>query len=160
MFIGYIIILLITLMIGEYIAHKYLMHAKLFRLEKRYQEHHIEHHSKNRMDINIDLWPFAQLILFSPIIAGIWYYNWIWGATFIGMLLGHSLLWSMLHRSYHNLGFRWIKYVFPFYNTWRQHHLNHHLSPNKNYGAVFGPIPDILIGSQFIKSQWPIKRHK
>ncbi len=148
MLIGYIIILLFAIMIGEYLAHKYLMHMKLPRLENWFTEHHIEHHSKNRMDINIDLWPFAQLIIFSPAIAGVWYYNWVWGLVTIDLIVAHSMLWSILHRSYHDLGCRWIKYIFPFYKTWRTHHLNHHKNPHKNLGAVFGPIPDIIVGTR------------
>ncbi len=142
---------IVAIMIGEYLAHKYLMHNKLSdRFEAYYIEHHLQHHAHNRLDVNIDLWPFAQLLLFSPLIVLIWWFFPVWAYISTGLIIFHSLLWSVLHRSYHDLGCKWIKYVFPFYNRWRKHHLDHHLQPSKNLGAAFGPIPDAIVGTKWL----------
>lgn len=131
----------------EWFIHKYWMHRPFPGLYTTFREHHIEHHSKERNDLNIDLpvttnWkvsiPICFLIgLFSIQLAII---------TFIVSTL-HAILWTQFHRSFHDVGGFWTRRI-PGYNKLLGHHIRHHDRPNRNYGALFGPCIDFIMGTR------------
>jgi len=133
-----ICISLIWTMLGEYAAHRWIMHSySIFGKTKFWREHAVEHHAKKRNDVNIDLNPQTSFALGLPLLIfcfwlGPW---WITGLIILACL--HAYSWSILHATYHNVGkTQWVK-NFWYYKKWERHHLYHHDHPRKNYGAVF-----------------------
>ena len=143
MVLFYILASVFLIGLGEYVVHRFSMHRQFWRFRDLYLEHAIEHHKKERNDINIDMWPFNQLLLTSPIIVGLWFYDPIASVVLVSMIIFHSVLWTVLHRSFHNLGCNWARSI-PGYFFLRQNHLAHHDNTKGNYGIIFGSPFDYL----------------
>jgi sterol desaturase/sphingolipid hydroxylase (fatty acid hydroxylase superfamily) len=131
----------------EYSIHRFMMHKQfLFLPKKVFTEHAIEHHSKNRIDVNIDLNPLLHLVIGIPVFIVLGMLGW-W--TFLAALVTtfilHGLLWTKLHRGYHEVERGWIRF-FPPYSFMKKHHLLHHKHPSKNYGAVY-IFTDLIFGT-------------
>tara|TARA_R110000824_G_scaffold104833_2_gene248536 strand:- start:890 stop:1321 length:432 start_codon:yes stop_codon:yes gene_type:complete len=135
---------------AEYLIHKYTMHKKIWFLPKWiYQEHAVEHHGKNRYDINVDLPFINHLIIGSPVFILLACYSWAGLIAWTLVTLHHSIYWTSLHRSSHDLEHNWAEKL-PNYKKKRRHHLLHHLNPNKNFGVVYSWV-DRFFGT-FIKN--------
>jgi sterol desaturase/sphingolipid hydroxylase (fatty acid hydroxylase superfamily) len=113
-----------------------------------WEEHAIQHHAKDRVDINIAITPTQTLIGSLPVyIAGYLLCGWWAVALSIFFALFYSFAWTALHSSIHNLGYTWVTYI-PFYKVWRDHHLVHHKHVNKNFGTLF-IWTDYLFGTKY-----------
>lgn len=136
--------------LAERWLHKYVMHRRLFPkgfMDWVFEEHHIEHHKKNRYDINISLPIWYHLILSSPVIIVLYLYSIPSLIAWLLVITYHSIFWTSLHKSTHDLQSNWTEKL-PWYQSMRQHHLDHHTNPNKNFAVVF-PITDTIFGTKF-----------
>ncbi|RDJ35418.1 MAG: hypothetical protein DWQ19_11420 [Crenarchaeota archaeon] len=138
--------LLVYAALFEYCAHRWLMHKPLLGRFWWYTDHAIEHHGKERYDINIGISPLLGTILMLPCLA-FWA---VIGWTVVPMILiisfVYGAIWTTIHSAHHDLpGYNWAKNL-PGYNMWRTHHLVHHDHPGKNFGTVF-IFTDFLFGT-------------
>lgn len=123
------------------------MFSSIKLLDNVFVRHSLLHHKDERNDTNIDLeWWFASLM--SLPIVGVLYFTLGWIPALVMLLLAiiYSIVWTKMHRAFHDLESGWIRYV-PGYNQALTHHLRHHDKPNKNLGTVFW-FSDYLFGTK------------
>ncbi len=142
-FVYWLIWSIVAMATSEYILHKYTMHKRFFPkgiLDSVFELHHIEHHKNNRYDVNVDLPIYYHILISCPLWITLLILKEYDGLiAFFIVISHHSLYWTKLHRASHDLENNWTKYLpnVAFYKTMRDHHLNHHRYPNKNYGVVY-----------------------
>ncbi len=130
--------------ISEYIGHRWLHHKSSGVL---WHDHVVRHHGRRSTEVNIDLPIWHNLLSATPwviisLALGIWQLTlWLYVCAIV-----HAILWTKLHRSFHDVQHSWITKM-PGYNMLRRHHLYHHDVATKNYGIVFGPLIDICFGT-------------
>lgn len=149
--ISYIISCLLIVMLVEYFSHKYLMHKRLFPfigpLDKVFIRHSLLHHKDERNDTNIDLeWWFALLMSLPIVIAFYLVIGWIPALVMLLTSIVYAIVWTKMHRAFHDLENSWIKYI-PGYKLALKHHLDHHNQPNRNLGTVFW-FSDYVFGTK------------
>jgi hypothetical protein len=133
---------IITIGVAEYLIHKYTMHRRFFCnkwLGWIFEEHAIEHHKKDRYDINVDLPLYFHFLIGGPLFILLYCVSPLGFAAFLLVCIHHSVYWSKLHRATHDLEHNWSEW-FPsrkFYFNMRNHHLLHHIYPNRNFGVVW-----------------------
>lgn len=129
----------------EYLAHRFFMHRPLldrFGLRGVFQKHALIHHRDGRNDLNVDL-PIRTHFLWGFTFVGVSGYFEIAGAVIVAAsFVGHAVLWTRLHRAIHGLEKNWSQSLW-IYRAVERHHLEHHRSPTRNFGAVF-PFTDYL----------------
>jgi len=155
-FIYWLVWSIVAMATSEYLIHKYFMHKRFFPkgcLDWIFEEHHIEHHKNDRYDVNVDLPIYFHIIIALPLfVTFILLGEYIGLLAFGSVIIHHSLYWTKLHRASHNLENNWTKYIPSsfFYKSMRNHHLNHHRKPNRNYGVVY-PYTDTIFNT---KAHW------
>jgi len=131
----WVLLSVLWIALGEYIAHRWVMHRGVLGRNAWWREHAVEHHGHNRNDVGIDLsWPTVLLVA-SPMLLGCIVLGWQWALFVVGESMFYAWLWTSLHSAYHEVGCEWIK-RWSYYDQWKHHHMLHHDYPNKNYGAV------------------------
>lgn len=131
---------------AEYIAHRWTMHKPGLGKIHIWEEHAVQHHAGSRNDVNIVLSGLTVFVGALPLLIFTFWLGWAWVAiVLLGSIL-YAALWSNLHASYHEVGSKWLE-KFPLYPIWKNHHLNHHLHTNKNFGTVF-VWTDYLFGTK------------
>lgn len=135
----------VTMAIAEYLIHKYTMHKKVPLLPLWvFADHTIEHHGKQRNDINVDLSFYFHLTLSLPFTILMLYLG-----EYIGLLAllltfyAHSHTWTKLHRYIHGLEYNYTR----IYLNRIDHHLGHHANPKTNFGVVY-LWPDLIFGTK------------
>jgi hypothetical protein len=138
----------VSLAIVEYLSHRLVMHHPCSApLYPTYDRHAVQHHRLGRLDVNIDAPAWFYLSLASPVLAALGLAGrWVELAVCAGTIVAYARLWTGVHRATHGLGGRWATWL-PGYGMLRRHHLAHHARPGRNYGALFGPILDIPMGT-------------
>jgi sterol desaturase/sphingolipid hydroxylase (fatty acid hydroxylase superfamily) len=132
----------------EYAAHRYFMHRRLLDrvgLGWVFHYHAIVHHRDGRNDQNVDLPIHVHFVWGFPIIVVCAWVDPIGAGILSACFLGHSILWTRLHRAIHGLENNWTKRLW-IYRIIERHHLEHHHRPGRNFGAVF-PFMDLLFGT-------------
>jgi len=140
-----------TMGMAERLIHQHIMHKRFFPrgikfIDDIFEKHAIEHHRKERYDINIDLPLYYHLIVGGPLLILLYIYSWPAFIAFSLICIYHSYFWSKLHRSTHDLESNWTERL-PWYKSMREHHLRHHEHTNKNFNVVF-PMFDKLFGTK------------
>lgn len=151
----YIVISTLIVMVTEYVVHRWVMHRliKVLRpisiLRAQQKFHAGDHHTDgdNSLEL-IDLPIRNWLVFLSPVIFLVGIISWKFSLTLILVCVIHCNCWSAIHRSSHNLGFLFLQ-RWPISRSIIKHHLGHHAAPHQNYGALFGPIMDILFRTQY-----------
>lgn len=130
----------------EYAIHRWFMHKPTLGRNRLFTDHHVEHHGKGRNDINISAEPERIAIIASPLLVGCWWLG-PWWAVFVGAFsVVYARAWTIIHSAHHDLDYKAITRV-PLYGYWRDHHLAHHIRPNRNFGTVF-PWTDYFFGTK------------
>lgn len=132
----------------EYAIHRWAMHCPFPWRTKLYTDHHVEHHGKGRNDLNIAIDPFTVLFLGSPLLWVLpsligWVGASLWLAAASTL---YAAVWTVLHASFHGVGFRWAPFL-PGYYVLYDHHMAHHTNPGRNFGTVFF-WSDYLMGTK------------
>ncbi len=138
----------VSLAIVEYLAHRLVMHHECAGLLKsKFDRHPVQHHRLRRLDINIDAPAWYYLAIGSPALACLAATG-RWGELVVcsTTVACYAWLWTGVHRASHDLGGKWATYL-PIYPSLKRHHLAHHARPGRNFGALFGPLFDIPLGT-------------
>ena len=153
LFVCWLIWSIVAMATAEYLLHKYTMHKRFFPkgvLDWVFEEHHIEHHKHDRYDVNVDLPIYYHILISFPLLLTLFLLKeYIGLLAFCIVIIHHSLYWTKLHRASHDLEDNWTKYLpnIKFYKIMRNHHLNHHRYPNRNYGVVY-PWTDYVFSTR------------
>jgi hypothetical protein len=129
--VGYVSIL-------EYVVHRWVMHFPGLGRHSWWRDHAVEHHGRARNDVNITLSSSMMVVGMLPLFIFSTVYGWPWTAFVLFECIAYASFWSALHAAYHSVGsggtvlrrLRWFE-------TWQQHHMQHHKHPSQNFGAVF-----------------------
>ncbi len=132
----------ITVAIAEYSIHRWVMHHP--RGGSSFHDHAIRHHAHKQNDGNVDLPMTTNFLIAIPLAMPVAFWWWQYSVCLMIVAGVHSLLWTMLHRSFHDVGCAFVKYL-PLWRRLHVHHMEHHRQPTKNYGAVFGPLVDLAL---------------
>ena len=151
MFLFWLALSFIFMALAEYFIHRDWMHKPFFdRLSKFgwvYTHHAVEHHGKNRNDINIDLPVKLHFMLGSPVLLIFFLIGGFQAILALSLIfLFHSYAWTKIHRAIHELEDNWVGRL-PFFWFFKDHHLKHHEIPNKNYAVVF-IFTDYIFGTK------------
>ena len=127
---------------AEYSIHRWWQHKHSY---DHYHRHHYMGHNHYRV---IDLPPWISLLIASPILLPLFFL--VPGASycFAGIIVWHSVAWTMLHRAFHGVVVHTFTPKWPGYGYLYRHHMAHHDRPDRNYGTVFGPLVDIVFGTR------------
>lgn len=134
---------------AEYFIHRWTMHRKCWWLPGSvFNEHSIEHHHKERNDINIDLSVFNHFLIGSPLIIATILLGW-WAclAGLIATFFFHSYAWTKLHRAIHELEDNWVGRSW-FFKYFKKHHEDHHKRPGRNFAVVY-IFTDYIFGTSY-----------
>ena len=141
--------------LGEYFAHRYLMHTKVPGLESIYHEHRIHHatyprHRFIRLQAkykynNLILCVEHVYIFVLPLCLLVWFVDWKFSVFMLLFGVGQFLMFNKLHAGMHlahELKFlpRWYR-RFCFWN-----HYLHHINEKTHYCVAF-PGADWLFGT-------------
>ncbi|MEK6261349.1 MAG: sterol desaturase family protein [Planctomycetota bacterium] len=146
---------LTIILVTEYVVHRWVLHRlarclrRFARLQLQQKAHAHDHHGKSDNSLElIDLPVKNWLWAFFPAILLATPYDY---RLAIIMTLGcvcHSVGWSILHRACHDLGYGRLK-SWPITSSLIEHHLAHHAHPNRNFGALFGPVMDCIMRTRY-----------
>lgn len=140
----WLLLALIITAVTEYIGHRWLHHKSSGAL---WRDHVVRHHGQHSVEVNIDLPIWHNLLSATPwviisVSLGLWELTfWLYVCAIV-----HAIMWTQLHRSFHDVKHSWIVKM-PGYWMLRRHHLHHHDVATKNYGVVFGPLMDKICGT-------------
>jgi hypothetical protein len=138
---------LILLPPAEYLLHRLVMHHETAIAPGAFDRHHVQHHRRGRLDVNVDLPVLWTLIYGSPLLVVLCLAMGWQAALGSALVLAlYGILWTGLHRAIHGVGGRWATWL-PFYNALERHHEAHHAHVGRNYGTVFGPLLDWPLGT-------------
>ena len=141
----YLFVSVLFMALAEYSIHRWWQHEHSY---DHYHRHHYMNDNENKL---VDLPPWISLPVASPILLPLFLFAPEAFYCFGGVVLWHSVAWTTLHRSFHGVeivGIEAFTSRWPGYQYLYQYHLVHHKQPNRNYGAVFGPLVDIVFGTQ------------
>jgi hypothetical protein len=146
--IASLILSLALMATAEYLIHRYLQHKpSLPILQPTLHRHAVLHHRDGRNDLNVDLPAWYSAMLASPIVVVAWLVGFGgFGAIFLAVATAHAVIWTHLHRSFHGGQSYFMTYL-PGWGFLFDHHIEHHDNPTKNFGAVFGPLVDVVAGT-------------
>jgi hypothetical protein len=150
----------ILISFGEYIPHRWAMHAKFFcnllpirAVLNVYERHAIFHHGRFYKNfehdadpiakhVNIEMEPFMHLCLSAPVWIPLFWIAPIGAVVLPLCIFIHGFLWSAIHFEMHEpSGSWWTKNaVFRF---WRNYHYVHHKHVNTNFNVIC-PLADFL----------------
>lgn len=131
----------------EYLSHRLFQHHPTAVLPAKYDRHAVQHHRLNRVDFDVDLPVWYVLLIGSPWFVVVW--SWLGSAALLAATAtatAYAILWTGLHRSFHDLDSHWATWL-PCYEALRRHHLIHHRYQGKNFGGAFGPLLDWPLGT-------------
>ena len=144
--IGWTLGLLATV---EYLAHRYLMHRPTLSLFRSTLYRHATQHHRDNNSTNIDMPAWWGLLLMLPVLVLLWVAGAHDGVCVLAVLTAvYCWLWTGLHRAFHGVGGGWTRRL-PGYRSLYQHHTRHHECPTRNFGAVFGPVFDVVNGTRW-----------
>ncbi len=124
--------------LAEYVIHRRLMHKRVRKtgyLNDIWFDHAILHHREDDNTQNIDLSVWHHLIIGSPLLAFLAWFNPIALVATLVVFYYHSWMWTSCHRAIHNVKRHWIERT-PIYRIIKRHHEGHHEHPNKNFNVV------------------------
>ena len=130
--------------IGEYVAHRWVMHKRWSGWMS--YNHHDQGHHEQQLDhpviVHVDLPIWIHLIVCSPLIAfQIYAGRWIGLAALICVLCWHSYVWSKMHRQMHKIENNWTRKL-PSYKAFEKHHQGHHQDKRTNFSVLYlRPFP-------------------
>jgi len=137
MFFEWLIVWFFVMAILEYAIHRWTMHKRIQWLPNAvFSEHAVEHHGKQRNDINIDLPLHNHIIVGSPLLIGAACVSDLCFVALMCIFAFHSYTWTKVHRAIHGLETNWIMKT-RYYKMAKAHHELHHDRPSKNFGVVF-----------------------
>jgi sterol desaturase/sphingolipid hydroxylase (fatty acid hydroxylase superfamily) len=132
---------------AEYLSHRLVMHHLTAILPSKYDRHAIEHHKRGRVDFDVDLPVWFSLLVGLPWFVVVWaFFGAVGLLAAVAVAAAHAILWTGLHRSFHDLDSGWATWL-PGYAALRRHHLIHHRHLGKNFGGAFGPLLDWPLGT-------------
>ncbi|HEY0138443.1 MAG TPA: hypothetical protein VGB85_30365 [Nannocystis sp.] len=168
-FLGTAIASTVFISFGEMVLHRHLMHRQqlwgwLYRvlpdLRAQFKNHAVLHHGRYYKEFDHEpdpagkifnvriLWgdSLRLIITFSPVMAALWFLvSWVSALTFLLMLVGHNLLWGVVHMQMHvPVVDSWIGRT-AYFRFISRHHFMHHRQTAKNYNVVV-PLADFVIG--------------
>ena len=132
----------------EYAIHRWAMHRPWPWRTKTYTDHHVEHHGKGDNTVSLEADPLTTLALSLPLLPALVALVGAWAACLwlSALAVGYSVAWTVLHASFHGVGFRWAPFL-PGYYVLYDHHMAHHTNPGRNFGTVFF-WSDYLMGTK------------
>ena len=137
MFFEWLVVWFFIMAVIEYAIHRWTMHKHRRWLPSQiFSEHAVEHHGKQRNDINIDLPLYNHLIVGSPLLLGAYCISDLCLVALLCIFIFHSYTWTKVHRAIHGLEINWIMKT-KYYKMAKIHHELHHDRPSKNFGVVF-----------------------
>ena len=123
---------------AEYSIHRWWQHEYSY-------DHYYRHHSLSDNDLElIDLPWWRALAIATPIAFAMNFYTISLVTCFYLVVFMHAILWTLLHRAFHGISFGGIINRMPGFGALYRPHIGHHERPDRNYGAVFGPLVDIV----------------
>jgi hypothetical protein len=138
---------LIALPPVEYLLHRLFMHHPTPLAPDVYDRHHVQHHRRGRLDVNVDLPALWTIGVASPwLLAVELVLGWPAAIGAALVVAAYAILWTGLHRAIHGVGGRWATWL-PFFPVLARHHEAHHAHVGRNYGTVFGPLLDWPLGT-------------
>lgn len=143
----YIILAILYPILMEYVAHRWLMHKNVKGFYGFYKRHTLLHHKKKAEHINIDMQMEWSCILGMPSTILAFFACPYAAILFLILTIFYGYFWTKLHRSFHCIEHNWVEKMW-FYEGMKNHHLVHHLKPNKNYGTIF-TFSDYFFGTKF-----------
>ena len=133
----WLLIWMLVMAFAEYTIHRWTMHRKKWWLPNWiFNDHAIEHHHHERNDLNIDLPIYNHLLIGSPLIILSYFIGLPCLIAVLSVFCFHSYTWTKIHRGIHDLEENWIMKT-KYYEKAKDHHINHHHRPGKNFGVVF-----------------------
>jgi len=154
---------------AEFTIHRHLMHrqrlpAWVYRvlpdLRAQFKNHAVLHHGTYYREFDHEpdpegktfnvriLWgdSLRLVITFLPVMAALWFLvSWLSALTFLTMLVGHNLLWGVVHMQMHvPAADSWVGRT-AYFRFISRHHFMHHQQTGKNYNVVV-PLADFVIG--------------
>lgn len=160
-FACWFVVLYPIMAVVEYVAHRWFMHRRSFINRFGFKAHAIEHHGHG---LNDD-WPHVRLRMRDHLkfgspafswfaLSGVLYLMHDWRGPFpsvvelpryafggLAALLAwsfiHTRLYSLIHRTHHDLDHNWTERL-PGAVAMRRHHLIHHDQPRTNFSVVLG----------------------
>lgn len=163
------VLALLTMNVGEYVAHRYLGHKKRKLAKLFYQRHTGDHHSffshinyqiESLQDLRVVLFPAFLLVAVTLLVAlpfgklislG---FGSDAGWSYAGALLSGYIFYEVVHLIDH-LPEQNPFTRLPLFKQFREHHRQHHhpdIALIKNFNVTF-PLMDYLLGSKYKPSK-------
>lgn len=146
----------------EYATHRWIMHWANRLLDPQLaqlKEHGAHHLGDDRREL-VDMPLKNCLLLTSPVFVMLAAWGLVVGPTSSVMIPGialiawcfvYSYLWTAMHRAIHGTEHHWLERFGHLFRFFRNHHLKHHVHPERNYGTLF-PVMDYLFFTWFARS--------
>ena len=131
-----VVTIILLFSIVEYIVHRWFMHGHKSPVTQLRLEHQFMHHDSERNDMNIDMKPWRQLKLTTPVWIPLTYFFPALGVFFVAIVCFHAYLWTKVHRAHHDLEDSWVTKT-SLYKRLRRHHLKHQEDDTKNFGVIW-----------------------
>jgi sterol desaturase/sphingolipid hydroxylase (fatty acid hydroxylase superfamily) len=153
--VGYLVLSVVLMSAFEYSYHRWVMHKRR-GVGRAFERHAVLHHHRYVQEfvgtsdpaakhVGIDSDVPGSLVGLSPLWILMGWWDWRLATVFLGVVIFHGLVWTVLHREMHFPARQWVRRL-PGYRYLNDYHQRHHEHPSCNFNAVF-PMFDWVFGT-------------